>query len=91
MGRETRLILLSAALDLKRITTGYQSGSIKMSDRFAQEALRWIKDINVSQLDPYMRKIIKSLPQQLSVTDKKARAETALTYSLILQNYALAR
>ena len=90
MNPETRLTILSAALDLKRVTTGYQSGAIKMSDTFSKEAIKWLSDIRDTNLPPYIIKILSTLPDKLSTPDKEARAEIALTYSIILQNYALA-
>lgn len=91
MSRETKLAILSAALDLKRVTTGYQNGSEKMSNRFAEEAIRYLKEIRQNQVKPYIFDIAKTLPAKLVAKNNDERAETALTYSLILQNYALAK
>lgn len=88
MSRETKLSLLSAAMDLKRMVIGYQNGSPDMAKRFRVEALRWLKAVPATELPDYLARAVKKLPQELRVGDQSAQAETALTYGVIIQNYA---
>jgi len=78
----------SLAMDLKRAALGYHSGSEKTAKRFSEEALKRKEEIAPSNLKPYFRKIINSLPQVLSQKDKRRLAEDALMYSTMVQNYA---
>ncbi|HUD20685.1 MAG TPA: hypothetical protein VMQ44_01290 [Candidatus Saccharimonadales bacterium] len=90
MSQETKLNLLSAVMDLKRVATGYQNGSPKMAERFKDEAINRLSKTAITELKPYIRNIIHNLPDELNLGEDSARAETALTYSVIIQNYALA-
>ncbi|MEX2012511.1 MAG: hypothetical protein WD970_02010 [Patescibacteria group bacterium] len=90
MSRETKLNLLSAAMDLKRVAVGYQNDSPEMAERFRKEALRWLKTIPTHELPDYLARAVKRLPRQLATGDQADQAETALTYSVIIQNYATA-
>ncbi len=79
--------LQSLVLDLKRVALGFYKGSDKTAERFVQEALKRRGEIH--QVEPYISKILEKLPKALSERNKQKLAEDALTYSVILQNYAL--
>lgn len=91
MNDALRTDILSLALDLKRITVGYQNNSLEMMGRFQLEADRWLRRIEPDKVAPYIAKIIGFLPEKLVNPDEAQRAEDALTYSVILQNYALTK
>ena len=76
-------------MDLKRVAIGYQRGSLKMAERFGQEALKRKSEIRLSQVRPYLRKFIDNLPKIIEQKDKQKAAEDALMYSTIFQNYTL--
>lgn len=77
-----KIALESLAMDLKRVALGYQRGSIGMAERFYQEALQRIAEINPLQVKVYMRKILA----QAQHLDPHT-AEEALLYSTLIQNY----
>ena len=80
-----KIAISSLSMDLKRIALGFNNGSEKTAKRFTQEALKRREEI--SNLPPYLKKIINILPQALSQKDKQKLAEDALMYSTIFQNY----
>ena len=81
-----KIVLESLALDLKRISLGYHRGSIKMADRFYEEALKRRDETDMSQLKPYMQKVLKNIQKLLD--DKSRTAEDAQMLSTLVQNYA---
>lgn len=55
-------------MDLSRVALGYHRGSIGMAERFSDEALKRIKEVENEKLEPYFIKIlhrIKNLFQTL--------------------------
>ena len=82
------LLIQAMALDLKRVAIGYHSGSIKMADRFLQEALKRKQQVDLSSLPPVMKKLLKkmdTLPQEENI---QKRAEDALLYSTLFLSFA---
>ena len=77
------------AMDLKRVALGYHRGSNIMAERFLEEALKRKKDLDISKLKPYLKKIIQNLERIQSQKDKQEVAEYALLYSTLIQNAAL--
>lgn len=86
-----KLSLGSIALDLKRVSLGYHRGSTKMADRFLEEALKRRNDINLQELDPYIRKLLQNMGKNLKNSEQTKLAEDALMYSVLLQNYVQKR
>lgn len=84
-----KIILGSLALDLKRVAIGYHRGSIKMGDRFYHEALSRIEEIDICSVKPYLRKQLVNVGKLAERKDLKHRAEDALMYSILIQNYCL--
>lgn len=80
LDQKNKYILESLASDLKRVALGLQRGSDKMAKLFLTEALKRRKETELSELDPYMRKLLKNLNKNLD-------AEDALMYSTLIQNY----
>lgn len=83
------IIIGSLAMDLKRVALGYHRGSENMAKRFIEEAIKRKEEIELSEVKPYLKKFIESLPKVLSQEDKQKLAEDALTYSIIFQNYTI--
>lgn len=85
---KNKQILEALASDLKRISLGLQRKSISMASRFSREALARKKEIEISLLDPYMQKILQDLDQLILSSNTDRKAEDALMYSILIQNYA---
>jgi len=84
---DTKLILLSLSLDLKRITTAIQRDS-SVVDTFNVEANKWLKqakNLNNSKLKILLAKIEKTLDEPNDLI----KAEDCLMYSFLIQNQAL--
>ncbi len=81
------IIIGSLSMDLKRVALGYYRGSENMARRFTEEAIKRKEEIKISEVKPYLKKFINSLPKVLNQEDKQKLAEDALTYSVIFQNY----
>jgi len=86
---ETKIIISSLSMDLKRVALGYYNGSEKTAQRFSEEALRRKEEVSNVEVKPYLRKFLNLLPDMLSQEDKQELAEDALMYSTLFQNYAL--
>lgn len=82
-----KVILESLAMDLKRVSLGLQRGSMTMAKRFAQESLKRKQEVNLNEVDTYIRKLLNSLEETMLNLDSKS-AEDALMYSTLFQNYA---
>lgn len=82
-----KLALESLVMDLKRVALGYHRGSMGMSKRFSEEALKRKQEIKEDSLKPYIRNILHSLELLLHDNDTKKVAENALMTSTLLQNY----
>ena len=78
-------ILGALSLDLKRVAIGYFRGSIQLSDRFLQEALKRKSEIDKNNLKPYLFKFLDGI-ENLKKEERQKAAEDALLYSTILQN-----
>jgi len=86
---ETKIAISSLAMDLKRVALGYWKGSDQTALRFADEALRRQLELNSKKMKPYVKDLLKNLPQTLGQKDKLKLAEDALMLSTLFQNYAL--
>ncbi len=86
---DTKLILLSLSLDLKRITSAIQRNSSAV-DTFNTEANKWLKqakNLNNSKLKNLLGKVEKTLELKNDLN----KAEDCLMYSVLIQNQALYR
>jgi hypothetical protein len=81
-------ILGALSMDLKRVALGLHRKSYSMANRFFEEAMKCKEEIDISELQPYMRKIIDSVGL-LSNLSVERRAEDAFMYSIRIQNYVL--
>lgn len=85
---KNKIAIESLSMDLLRVALGYHRGSVKMAERFSEEALKRIEEIQEADLKPYFAKILNKLPSELSKKDKQKVAEDALMYSVLCRNYA---
>ena len=84
-----KIALSSLALDLRRTALAYHRGSIKVAERFLEEALKRKKEIDFSTIKPYVVKLIEKFQSIAKEDDLYKRAEDALMYSVLFQNAAL--
>jgi hypothetical protein len=83
-----KIILSSLAMDLKRVALGFHRNSKKMAKRFLEEAIKRKNEIDPNELLPYMRSVINKVGLLPNFDDAK-KAEDALMYSVLIQNYVL--
>lgn len=81
--------LSSISMDLERVAMGYQRGSLRMADRFLEEALMRKSEIDKNQLSPHIKKLMDALDRITKEKDTQKKAEDALMYSILFQNAAL--
>lgn len=86
---QNKIVLSSLALDLKRVALGLWRESYGTVDRFTQEALRRKNEADLSTLKTYMRLILEKLDTVLTNSNRQEKAEDALMYSTLIQNYVL--
>lgn len=77
---KNKYILESLASDLKRVALGLHRGSKIMAGRFIEESLLRKGELSMSEVAPYIKKILNSL-------NKNIDADKALMYSTLIQNY----
>ncbi len=79
---KNKIALESMAMDLKRVALGYHNNSLKMADRFREEALARKSEVQLSEIKPYLRLVLEK-------TEKinKNSSEDALMFSTLIQNY----
>lgn len=79
---KNKIALESLAMDLKRVALGYHSNSLKMAERFREEAIARKREVNLKEVKPYLRLVLKK-------TEKinKNSSEDALMFSTLIQNY----
>lgn len=77
---KNKFILESLASDLKRVAIGKQRGSNSMANRFLEEAIKRKNEVDLKTVDEYIKKLLNNLNNNM-------RADDALMYSTIIQNY----
>ncbi len=82
---KNKAILGALAMDLKRAALGYHGGSDAVAERFFKEALKRRDEVDVTSVNPYIAKWLKSLENIKSEKNKEV-AEDILLYSTIFQN-----
>jgi len=88
--KDTKLLIGSLSNDLYRVANLINRHSYKAAERFQKESKRWVKELQDCKVKNYIRKIINDLDSSKSVNVKSQKlAEKYLTYSILLQNYAL--
>ena len=85
---KNKFILESLSSDLKRVALGLNRGSMGMADRFTKEALERKKELDLKTIRPYMGKLLNKMEEALKNSKNPERkAEDALMYSTLIQNY----
>lgn len=78
-------------MDLKRASLGFSRGSNLMAQRFLEEAMKRKQEINPDRIAPYVKKILAKLPDAFYGESNSEKAEDALMYGTLLQNYVVIR
>lgn len=86
-----KIVLESLASDSKRVCLGLERGSLGMAKRFAEEALARKSEIDIEKVDVYIAKLLKRMEKDLRSSDDQKKAEDALMYSTLFQNYTLTK
>lgn len=86
---KTYIALSSLAMDLKRVALGYHKNSTATAQRFYLEALKRKKELNASEVKPYVGKLLNDVEQLQFIKDQQERAERTLMIATLLQNAAL--
>jgi len=86
---KTKLLIGSLSNDLLRVACLSQRGSHQAAAKFLTQINRWIDDLSNAKLQPYIEKIITELQMHQQDVISLDQAEKYLTYSILLQNYAL--
>ena len=86
---KNKIALSSLSMDLRRVAIGYNRGSDKMAERFFEEAIKRKKEIDVLELKPYVKKLLKKFEGIRLHKKKEKIAEDALLYSILFQNAAV--
>lgn len=85
---KNKIAIQSLSMDLMRVAVGYHRGSIKMAEKFSEEAIKRKEEINISKVKPYFVKILTNIPHILNEKNKDKLAEDALMYSTLCKNYS---
>ncbi len=83
-----KIAIESLSMDLYRVALGYHRGSTKMAERFREEALKRLREIDREKLRSKFYTTLKKIDQCLTAGDEDHIAEDALMYSTICRNYA---
>lgn len=83
----TNRLLAALSMDLVRIGMGYKRGSMRMADRFCQEAKARCIELKDVELQEHIKIIVADILLIMDGEDKRAIAEKSLMYSTLLQNY----
>ncbi len=84
---DNKIILESMSMDLLRVALGLYRGSVKMADRFSNEALARKNEVNTATIRPYLKNVLTKIEISLKTSNSEIKAEDALMYSIIVQNY----
>lgn len=83
----TDRLLASLSMDLVRVAMGYKRGSIRMADRFRQEAKARCIELRDADVQEHIQKIIVDVLIVMDNEDKAIIVEKSLMYSTLLQNH----
>ncbi|MCL5411204.1 MAG: hypothetical protein M1150_00430 [Patescibacteria group bacterium] len=87
MSKRDLQTLGALAMDLKRASLGLYRGSMKMAEKFEEEALSRENELNQNELAPYIKTVLQKTKSVMKSDNKDQKMEHLLTYSVILQNY----
>lgn len=84
-----KIILSSLALDLRRVALGYHRGSMKMADRFLEEAMKRTEEAKTLSMQNYLVRLLSAVDQIKEEKNISKKAEDALMFSTLFQNASL--
>lgn len=76
------------ALDFKRAAIGYHSGSVKMADIFIIEVIKRSSQLDTSNLQPSIQRLLQKISLLPKEKDVSKKAEDSLLYSTIFLSFA---
>lgn len=85
---DQKIIIESVAMDLKRVALGLHRGSFQMANRFKEEALNRLSELNNMELNAHLKNIVQRSRESLNKNTDRS-AEDALMYSTLFQNYCI--
>ena len=83
---DNKIIIESLVMDLKRVSLGYHRGSIKMAERFLEEARLRKDEVDTSKVKPYIKKLLQNIDLLADLNSDKI-AEDSQMLSTLFQNY----
>ena len=83
-----KIVLLSLASDLKRITLSIQRNSFSSAKRFNEEAKKWLLESKKTS-DKTVKELLRKVEISLNQKDDLKKAEDLLMYSTLIQNKAI--
>lgn len=83
------IVLSSLSMDLKRVALGLHRKSFVMADTFIREAQLRKQETDSTALAPYMQVILQKLDDVFTSVNDDTKAECALMYSTLIQNYVI--
>jgi len=84
---EVRIIIEALSMDLLRTALGLQRKSFRMAERFKQESLKELSELEALELkDPHLLNLIKKTNQVFEL-NKEDMHEDLLMYSILFQNF----
>lgn len=83
-----KVVLLSLASDLKRITLSIQRNSSSSAKRFNEEAKKWLLESKETS-DITVKELLKKVEISLRQKNDLNKAEDLLMYSTLIQNKAI--
>lgn len=86
-----KVLIESLSMDLLRVALGLYRGSLKMAERFSQEAIARYNDLSVySSHNPKLKRLLESMKSSID-SEKKDKHEDLLMYSVLFRNFAIHR
>lgn len=82
------MLLAALSQDLYRVAESSHRGSQKVAEVFIKEALKTKEEVDIETVKPYVKVLLQKLEDTLYQSDQKQKAEDALMYSTLFQNYA---
>ncbi len=85
-----KIIIESLSMDLLRVALGLHRGSVDMANKFREESLKRVKELEESKPHGYLKKLTENTKKVLLTTEDRTK-EDALMYSILLKNYTIHR
>ena len=86
---DNKVALSSMAMDLKRAALGWHRNSNMVAERFFLEAIKRRNEVDDSQVSQHIKDIFKKVENFVHISDTSEKAENALMFSTLIQNFVL--